>query len=387
MKRKISFISLLCAAAACAAPAGSVKDIAEKLAGIDDYHGRVTYSVLLPQAEDPVVYELELWSDHVEGDTLSACDYLIESVYNGEKGFAAYFDGNHYRYRGQRLQEYHYAWDSIPLQMGVQRQAQFADVLPQYLGRELARLAADSCFSGTFASDTLYGGRRASVLKGRLTYRGYVSKEVVYVFDPETWLPRVVEMENNPGAISEQSVTVTYDNLEPEEMPARSDDRIVERYPELFERFRQSNFKVENLAGTRMPSFSAPMPLTEGGRFTYHRGEKLDAPTLIVVLDDAVASAEATVKAVRDGVDRAPLNVDVLWAFTTNNVERAEEIAGRLRPGEHLLVGARGLARDCGVTATPTVIYVGRDGTVSDVTLGYNKDMAAIVIQKITLIN
>lgn len=377
-----SFSLFACLTAGASAPA-DIAGIARSLATLPDYHGHVTYSVLLPQAEDPVTYDLELRSTASPADTLSPADYLIEWVYKGEKGFSAYFGGNHYRYRNNRLQEYHYDWDSIPLLMGVQRQAQFTDVLPQFLGPELERMLGDTTFVYRFAPDSIYGGERAAVLKGKVMYHGYVSKEVVYVFDPATGLPRVIEMENNPGAISEQSVTIQYDNASSEPFTLNSEAQLVELYPEIFERFRESNFRVENLPGTPLPSFTAPS--SSGDRFTYHRGDKLENPALIVLLDDAVQTAPATVEAVRQAADRSPVNVDVIFAFTTNRADRAEEITGSLRPGEQLLVSARGMARDCGVTVTPTLIYVNRDGSVADVTLGYNKELSTVVIQKTTL--
>ncbi|MDE5608288.1 MAG: hypothetical protein K2I64_05080 [Muribaculaceae bacterium] len=376
----------LAATAVSAAPRLSVDDIVSVLSGLADYQGRATYSVLLPQAEDPVEYTVDMQSTVASGDPLSPISYLIEWKLNDSEGFSAYFDGHHYRYRNNRLQEYHFDWDSIPFVMGkggVQLQAQFVDILPQMTGRELSRLVADSTFIYTYAPDTVYNGQKSSIIKGKVMYHGYVSKEVVYVFDPATGMIRCIEMENNPGSISEQSVSIRYSTPATEQFPLESEEDLIALYPDVFERFRENNFKVENLPGILLPTFSSPT--STGERYTYHRGDPLTNPTVILVVDESVGTTNPTLEALREAADKAPVAFDLVIAFRSNNADRAQDIVGSLRPGEHLLLGARGLARDCGVTVTPTIIYVGRDGKVADVTLGYNKALSSVVIQKIAL--
>ena len=51
-------------------------------------------------------------------------------------------------------------------------------------------------------------------------------------------------------------------------------------------------------------------------------------------------------------------------------------------PGEHLLMSAKSLARDCGVSAYPVTIITNDDGIVADVIIGFNNDMSSSVIQK-----
>lgn len=355
-----------------------------------DYHGRVSYSVLLPQAEDPVTYDIELRSTVVPGDTLAPCRYLIDwtpGVETQGTGFAAYLDGAHYRYRDNRLQEYHYDWDSIPFLLGhggVQCNAQFVDVLPQFLGRELRRMMSDTSFVYTFAPDTLCNGRPAAVIDGRLMYHGYVSKEVTCVFDPATLMPVAVELENNPGAISEQSVSIVYRENGSEPFAITGEADLVARYPEVFEKYRESNFRIENLPGTPLPTFTAPVPGRD--RYAYHRGETFETPVVLVLVDGNSAATGETVRAVREAADASPATFDVIIAFVTSDSESAVESAGKLRRGETLLTGASSLARDCGTGVFPTLIYVGRDGVVRDVTLGFNKDLANVVIQK-TILN
>ncbi len=362
----------------------------DHLRHLHDYRGHVTYSVLLPQAEDPVTYDITLNSTVAEGDTLAPCRYLIE--WQPERaelgsGFAAYLDGGHYRYRGNRLQEYHMSWDSIPFIVGnggVQCNAQFVDVLPQFMGRDLDRLVADSNFVYTFTPDTLYNGRTVAVIEGKIMYDGYVSKESTYIFDPVTLMPVAVEMENNPGSISEQSVTICYNGNGSSPFPVNGEDSLIAMYPEVFEKYRESNFRVENLPGTQLPTFTSPMSGSDE-RFVYHRGDPLDNPAVILVVDDSGANTAAAIEDTRRAADMSPAQFDIIIAFVGVDPELAADKTGRLRDGEVLLTQAKSLARDCGVTSYPTFLYVGRDGRVEDVTLGYNKNLVELVIQTSTL--
>lgn len=365
-------------------------DIVTPLESMTDFKGTVSYEVLLPAADDPIVYTVEMRSDRNPADSLSLCDYLIDwslpTPSGVSKGFSAYFGGHHYRYRDERLQEYHMDWDSIPFTMGrggVQRNAQFVDILPQYLARELRTIMTDSAYDYRLTPDTLFNGERVITLKARLNYKGYVSKEILYVFDRDTRLPLFAEIDNNPGAISEQTVTIRFNEMAHEPFDLTGEPALIERYPEVFEKYRESSFRVENLPGTPMPAFSAPT--TTGERYTHHRGDAFRAPTIIVLLDPAVASTPAVIAALREAVASSPVAVDLVMAFISNNVDAIEQLVPEIHPGEHLLMTARALARDCGVNVYPTVIIAGRDGNVKDVVLGYNKELADIVIQKVAL--
>lgn len=70
--------------------------------------------------QDDVDYTLRLRSWEAPTDTLAPCDYLIDwkvATPDGESsGFSAYYDGNVYNFRGDRLLEYHYDRDKNPFQ-------------------------------------------------------------------------------------------------------------------------------------------------------------------------------------------------------------------------------------------------------------------------------
>lgn len=390
MRSTMRTLLLLALFIPCSLSALSPRRYIDHLRNLRDYHGRVTYSVLLPQAEEPVTYDITLNSTVAEGDTLAPCCYLIEwqpGRADQGSGFSAYIDGSHYRYRDNRLQEYHMSWDSIPFiagNGGVQCNAQFVDVLPQFVGRDLDRLVADSNFVYTYTPDTLYNGVHVAVIEGKTIYHGYVSKESTYILDPATLMPVAVELENNPGSISEQSVSIRYTGNALAEFPVRSEESLVAMYPEVFEKYRESNFRVENLPGTQLPTFSAPMS-GSGSRYVYHRGEALDNPAVIMLVDDSGANTTAAIEDTRRAVEISPTQFDLIIAFVSGDPEKAADKVGKINPGEKLLTQAKSLARDCGVNAYPTLLYVGRDGRVKDVTLGYNKNLTELVIQTSTL--
>lgn len=366
-------------------------ELADRLDAIERYDGSARYGVLLPSAADDIVYDVKLHSIKTEGDELSPCDYLIEWTLptpSGESsGFSAYASKNHFRYRDERLQEYHYDWDSIPFvtgRGGVQRNAQFAEILPQFLASQLRTIADDQAYSYTFAPDTVYGGQRVALIDAVETRNGYTAREMQFVFDADTALPIKIELENNPGAISEQTVTIEFSNESADVVESFDEDALIDRYPDVFERYRQSNFRVENLPGTLMPTFS--LPTTAGRRYTHHKGEKFVSPVIVAVLDPSVGSTEETVGALRSAVGSLPMNVDLIFAFVSNNADQIGETVSEAGVGETVLMTARSLARDCGVTSFPTLIFVDRDGMVKDTHLGFNKDLSNVVIQKAALI-
>jgi hypothetical protein len=89
---------------------------------------------------------------------------------------------------------------------------------------------------------------------------------------------------------------------------------------------------------------------------------------------------------VRSAAARLPFALDVIWAFVDNNIDAIDSIVPSILPGEALLMTARSLARDCGVSAFPTLIFVGRDGIVSDTQLGFNSSLTQLIIEKATLL-
>ena len=373
--------------------AQGIDDVISSLKSINHFDATVDYSVLM-SLQDDVDYTLHLKSWNAPADTLAPCDYLIEwkvATPDGEStGFSAYYDGNVYNFRGDKLLEYHYDSNKSLFQArgmgaaslpGVQRRAQFSELLPQFIAEQLDEIKNNPDYRYIIHTDTVINGTNRTAIDGTMTMSGQVMKEFLYVFD-KAGLPVMVNMENNPGALAEQSITATYAYSPDTAAHERINEDILRRiYPEIFDRYRESNFAIENLPGQRLPGFA--LPTTTGERYSRMLGDKFRCPTVIVMLDANGAFSSPTVSAVKSAVDSLPFNSDIIWAFSGNNVDDIEAIVPQIRVGEHLLMSAKPLARDCGVTSYPSIIVCRADGTVADIVLGYNNDLSSVVIQKV----
>lgn len=393
MKGKVNLFMVLAVLSPLAASARGLADIVEALESRECFDSDVMFSVSLPQSDKDVVYNIDLRSLRAEGDKLSTCDYLIDWTLDtpsgAVKGFSAYYDGHHYRYRDNRLQEYHVEWDSIPFSQAggrgaVHRLAQFADLLPAGIAEQLRAMERDSCYRYTITAGQSVDGIPALKLETVMTVDGVTAVERDYFFDAGSLMPLRIDTESNPGSITEQSIYVRYSYpAEPVCTPI-NEEALMAAYPEVFEKYRESNFRIENLAATPMPPFS--LPTTTGERYTYHRGDPFRTPTLIVILDPSTGFNRQLVEAVRGAADQLPYNADVIYAFASNNVDAIEEVVPEIRPGEHLLMSAKSLARDCGAASLPVMIAVDRSGIVKNVMLGFNNDMENVVLQNMGLL-
>ena len=191
--------------------------------------------------------------------------------------------------------------------------------------------------------------------------------------------------EFNHGQISEQSVTVEY--TYPAEggavaLPA-TEEELIALYPEVFEKFRSSNYRVENLRGEKLPRFS--LTSLGGERYSYDPSRGFRAPAVIALLDPAVTSAAETVALLRKAVRSGATDADLLLVFIGGNPDTVENIAGQSVIGEYALLSGRSLARDCGVTVFPTVMVCDSNGVVREVLLGFNRNLAENVIQAVAL--
>lgn len=382
------------AIAANAAQPAALGEIADRMADIGCYADTCRYEVLLASLSQPVSYDISLESNAAPADTLSPCDYIIRWALHSPSGlsagFSAYFDGAHFRFRDKRLQEYHAEWNSEPFApggdtaRGVQCQAQFAELLPQFMARRFRAMAADSSYiyTVTYGRDN---GHEAVIIDGVQRYAGYDGAEYTYVLDAATLMPRRIELENNPGQIGEQSIVVTYGNASTGGQCAIGMDALMASESEAFEKYRESTFTLESLPGRMLPEIAAPT--TTGERYLHLRGDAFAAPTILAFLDSSVDSTPAVVNTVREAVAMLPMQVDVIWAFLDHRADDVEAVILRPLPGEHLLMHATGAARDCGTgTSTPALIFVNADGSVSDFVNGYNQDMLSVVIQKASVL-
>lgn len=369
-------------------------DIIAPMERIDSFAAQVRYEVAMPMSTDDVVYNIRLASNSEPADTLAGFSYLIDwtlpRAETTATGFLAYFNGHHYNYRDNRLREYHYEWDSIPFRApggGVHLNGQFVDLLPHSLARELDRMASDSTFTLHFTPDTLSAGRHVSVIDATQNVNGYDGRNFRLILDADSRLPLHLTNEYNPGSVSEQTVEVSYDYTSPaEDLPHAVSDEgaLLALYPEVFEKFRESNYRIENLRSLPLPGFSLPTATAE--RYTRAKGDPFRAPTLIAIIDPQTENAARTVSDLRKAIMQMPRQIDLILAFTGSNIDRIEEIAGTPAAGETMLISARALARDCGTSVFPTVITVRQDGKVDNVILGFNNNLTQDVIQSLALL-
>lgn len=380
-------------------PARAVEpqDIPACLRRMADCNVRARVGVTLPMAaddRDQIDYDIVAISEGAPSDTLMPLRYIVEwrlPSQSGESiGFTSYFDGNLYRFRDSRLREYHF--DDNPDTFltaggGVQRSTQFMDVLPYFLADEIGRMMSDGSYAFTWDENVRADGQQASVLHVDREIDGETVGEFTYVFDPETLMPRKIVREMSPGSISEQTVTVVYavpgDTVMSRKAPA-SEDEVMALYPDVFDRFREKNYRLTSLPGQPVPAIA--LLSASGARYTHPRGERFDMPTVIVFVDESVSSTPATVKAVRDGVASMPFSAGIIWITLSSRDDDIDAVIPEgVRPGETLLTGGRNVLREFGVTEMPSVVVASPAGLVSDVIVGFNKDLQSDVIEKVAL--
>ncbi len=394
MKGKARLLMVLAAFYPLGLSAQGIAGITEALRSVGCYHGKASYSVSLPQNDAEVAYDLDLTAVKAPSDTLAPCRYLISwtlgTPSGPSKGFSAYFDGNHYRYRNERLQEYHMSWDSIPFiatprMPGVQNMAQFVELLPGFIADRLESMSLDTAYTVKVEPVRMFDGRKVIPVNAVMALRGENVMEQEYLFDSTTMLPLRITTESNPGSITEQSIIVNFRNDPSPSCPELSEEMLASAYPEVFEKYRESNFRIENMRGTMLPTFT--LPTTTGERYAYHRGQGFRSPTVIVILDPATGMNKQMISTLRDAIDRLEIPADLIFAFTGTNTDMVEETVPSIRPGEHLLFNARSLARDCGAASLPVTIIADEDGKVENVVLGFNNDLGDIVLQSVILSN
>ncbi|WP_280122876.1 hypothetical protein [Duncaniella muricolitica] len=395
MKGIARLLMVLAALSPLSLSARGIADIIEGLSAAPAYNASVTYSVTLPSRDDDVVYRLNLSSVPTPADTLSPCAYLIgwqlDTPSGPTEGWTSYFTGNLYRYRDHRLREYHTSWDPAPFmpatasrrQPGVQEATQFVELLPAYIARDLRAMAADTLYTLSEPKETTLDGRPAMCLEAVMDVRGERVRQASYWFDRDTHLPLRIDIESNPASITEQTITVNYAPAPDADTPM-SEESLLALYPEHFEKYRESNFRIENLRDTPLPTFT--LPTATGERYAHQRGQAFRAPTVVALLDPDTSFSSDIVRDLRAAIDSSTIPADIIWAVTGTNADRAEELVGQTRPGEHLLLNARSLARDCGASSLPVVILAAPSGMVKNVLLGYNSDLSTVVLQSIALL-
>lgn len=357
-----------------------------KIADIMESHpctsAAIDYEIMLPSAADPVTYHITLESATDKADSIIGGSYLIDWRLPRPKGeshgFAAYFDGNHFRFRDVKLQEYHAKENIAPFlgPKGIARQAQFADLVPFIFADKLRQIEADSSYK---CSITERNGKIN--IQGIQNISGYDALEFDYTLDATTMLPVSMDMEYNPASISEQTVNITFSWSTPDgTCPIFSEKKLMSRYPEIFDKFRTSNFHVLSMLGHEIPRFSVPTTTHE--RYTYDKGRGFRQPTLLAFLDASAPTSADIARQIRQAATVSPYPFDVIYLSGSNDIEACETLTGNLHEGETSLIGAQSLIRDCGINAFPTLLFCSEDGIIKEIEIGANQNLPEIVIQK-----
>lgn len=384
-------IAVLCIPGKSLGDAGpGILQLAARLDSLADYAATIHYAVALPMADDEVVYSLQVATSPDAADRLLGENYLIDwelPTESGEsRGFTAYFDGHHYRYRDHRLQENHYLWDSIPFRTnagGIQRNGQFVNLLPFSLSGQLRSMAADSTWTVSLVKGTSER-READIVKAKRHINGMESQQFELAVDRVTGMPLNLSILYNPGMLGEQEVNARYEYATPGVKALASEQDLMARYPEVFEKYRVSNYSVENLRGLPLPGFALPSTTRE--RYLYQKGDHFSSPTIIAVLDPGVASTRQMIKTLRDTVDKLTRQTSLILMFNSNDVDRIEPLTGQPRMGETLLTSATPFIRDCGINAYPTILLCDSSGTVSAVILGTTSTLPDDLLQAAALL-
>lgn len=373
----------------CAFAASPVDFVVDSLQKHSLFSSTVNVEVSLPMAADDVRYTVEIASQPSPADTLSPINYLIDWTLHApdadRKGFTSYFNGNLYRFRDDSpMNEYHFSNNPLPFISAtpVQNTTQFIDLFPVNVAREINEMSTDPSYKLSFTPDSIFNGQKAAILKARRSIADEEVANLLYVFEPEHYTLRRIEKELSPGSISEQTVVYTYEPGINNETVPTSEAELVQRYPDAFSNFREGNYGLQSLMNRPVPSFS--LPTLDSQRFNYSKGSTLNSPTLMVFLDYNVGNPEETINLIRNAADILPMNTDILWIFLSNRRDDIEEIITPAA-GETVLLSGNKVVKDFGITSSPTIIFVDRDGIIKDYQIGFNNNLSDIVLQKASL--
>ncbi len=366
--------------------ATEVNQILEAWAGPRCYNATIEYQVWMPRSDDPVSYRISAnQRPATSNPELLPIDYIIDWEYlsgsNPTHGFSAYTGGHHFRYNGHgRLKEYNLDSDSSAFHArnpaaSVQRSAQFVSLLPAVAAIEMRELLDDSAWTTTV---------RGSKLTAEMRRDGSVVNRRSYTLD-EDLMPRTMLIESNIGAVSEQTVEAKFKTESAGDCDPVTEAGLMARYPEIFDRYRTSNYNIHNLTGQPLPQIALNTPT--GERYQHLLGDGFRRPTIIALLDPRGAASKKTVDELRTDVEKSGVGTDLIFAVTQPDIDLAESLLGPLREGEHHLIGARTWVAAIGATKLPVVLVCDSNAIVKNVIEGHNKDLPTVVIELLKNIN
>lgn len=326
------------------------------------YTGEAKYEVWTINSDSPIVYDVSLVQQAAPADSLMPCKYLIVSSGAqkdcSDQSFSAYFDGNFYRFRNDKLVEWHFESNPAPFLSGVPKAEMFTSLLPAFIRETFDMMPVDS----TYIYNVSHPGNDIEV-KGSQNIKGYEIRRFTYRFDADG-RPLFSEIISNPETNTEQVVSARYSYPQPMADPEISEARLEREFGTVFDNFKEGKFSLKSLIGRPLPSYALQTPRE---RFTYTRGKGFGSPILFVFLSDLNKDFIEKVQSATDGLD-------VFYVIADNNVEEIAEMSACLKPNEKIAYSAGSFARDCGVREFPSFVSCNSEGIIEKILIGANND-------------
>ncbi|WP_418495331.1 peroxiredoxin family protein [Coprobacter sp.] len=363
-----------------------VSQIISRLNQIEHYRGEALFRVTLPMTDEEVEYRLSLRCQRNPTDTLYGYSYFIDltsesnPAINGN--FIYYDSGNYYNFSNQRLREYHAEEDTAPFHdkmnnqnelPGIHRSGLFIEELPMEIASRLQRCLSNPENRIRTYSDTLINNRKCNALYIDEYINGEIIRSSVYIFDSESGTPIFKEVENNPGHLGSQTVTVKYissDIKTPFPNNFFSEENFIEQKGNIIATFRSNYFKANNLTGKTAPNFSLPL-LNDEKRFDLSEYE--DRPLILAFVDTTSSFCKNTLDCAKYFSD----NKNLLW-ITLLSEKNSDDLIKYQEQNELpgiVTCNAQSIAAKYGIANYPTLFVISPEKKIISVQIGYDPDL------------
>lgn len=363
-----------------------VSQIISRLNQIEHYRGEALFRVTLPMTDEEVEYRLSLRCQRNPTDTLYGYSYFIDltsesnPAINGN--FIYYDSGNYYNFSNQRLREYHAEEDTAPFHdkmnnqnelPGIHRSGLFIEELPMEIASRLQRCLSNPENRIRTYSDTLINNRKCNALYIDEYINGEIIRSSVYIFDSESGTPIFKEVENNPGHLGSQTVTVKYISSDIKtSFPNNffSEENFIEQKGNIIATFRSNYFKANNLTGKTAPNFSLPL-LNDEKRFDLSEYE--DRPLILAFVDTTSSFCKNTLDCAKYFSD----NKNLLW-ITLLSEKNSDDLIKYQEQNELpgiVTCNAQSIAAKYGIANYPTLFVISPEKKIISVQIGYDPDL------------
>ena len=363
-----------------------VSQIISRLNQIEHYRGEALFRVTLPMTDEEVEYKLSLQYQKNPADTLYGYSYFIDltsesnPAINGD--FIYYEYGNYYNFSNHRLREYHAEEDPAPFYdkmnnkselPGIHRSGLFIEEFPMEIASRLQKSLNNPENRIQTYSDTLINNRKCNALYIDEYINGETIRSSVYIFDSESGTPIFKEIENNPGHLGSQTVTVKYissDIKTPFPNNFFSEENFIKQKGNIIAPFRSNYFKAQNLAGKTAPNFSLPL-LNNEKRFDLSEYE--DRTLILAFVDTTSSFCKKTLDCAKYFSD----NKSLLW-ITLLSEKNSDDLIKyqeeNVLPGI-VICDAQNIAAQYGIANYPTLFVISPEKRIIGVQIGYDPDM------------